>query len=286
MQFGGHHLRHRGIDRVEFAGHEQLDALVGEDPRHHAARLEIGQDELGVLEIGDALPERAALGCVIDRPVDDRFDDRGRSDRLGEPFLRELGHHQLEALALRGEHRGGGNAQVVEKQLRRILRLHPQLIEVFAALEAGQAGIDEEQRDALGTRAAVGFGGKHQHVAHLAVRDEHLLAIDQEMRIAVPLGFGADRLEVAPGVGFGHPERADRLALDHSGQPLALLFFGSGGQDIGGDEIGVDQEAGAAGTHPPQFLVNDHVEQIVEPKPAVFLGHCAAQHPGLARLEP
>src|SRR3546814_918057 len=51
MKLGGDHLRHRGIDRIEFALHEQNDTLVGKDTRHHRPCLQIGEDELGVLEI-------------------------------------------------------------------------------------------------------------------------------------------------------------------------------------------------------------------------------------------
>src|SRR3546814_4132057 len=85
---------------------------------------------------------------------------------------------------------------------------------------------------------------------------------------------------------FGNAERADRLALDHLRQPVALLLFGPEGQDISRDEIGVDQKAGTACPDAPQFLIDNRVEQIVEAKPAIFFGHRTAQHAGFAGLQP
>jgi hypothetical protein len=87
-------------------------------------------------------------------------------------------------------------------------------------------------------------------------------------------------------VRLGHAERADRLAPDHFRQPVTLLLIGAERHDVGGDKIGVDQEARAAGTHAPHFLEHHDVEQVVEAKSAVFLGHGAAQQARLAGLEP
>jgi len=71
MQLRGHELGHRGVDRIEFAPLEEIDALVGEYPRHGRARLQVREDELRVLEIGDGLAERLAFGGVVHRPFDD-----------------------------------------------------------------------------------------------------------------------------------------------------------------------------------------------------------------------
>ena len=96
----------------------------------------------------------------------------------------------------------------------------------------------------------------------------------------------AHRLQVAAGMRLGHAERADRLAAHHLRQPMPLLLLGAERQDVGGDEIGVDQKAGPAGADAPKLLEHDDVEQIVEAEAAVFLRHGAAQQALFARLQP
>src|SRR3546814_8114788 len=102
---------------------------------------------------------------------------------------------------------------------------------------------------------AVGLGREHDHVAKLAVRDEDLLPVDDEL-VAVAHRLRAHRLQIAAGMGFGHAERADRLTFDHLGQPMTLLLFGPEGEDIDRDEVGMDQEAETARPDPPQFLIS------------------------------
>ena len=65
--------------------------------------------------------------------------------------------HQLdEALALLGaEQVFGRQRHVVEEQLRRVRRIHAELLELAAAAEAWRVvGLDHHQRDALGARAS------------------------------------------------------------------------------------------------------------------------------------
>ena len=85
---------------------------------------------------------------------------------------------------------------------------------------------------------------------------------------------------------FGHPERADGFAGHHLRQPFALLLLGSERQQIGRNQIGMDEKARAAGAGAPQFLEHDDVEQIVEPEAAIRFRHGAAQQPRRTGLEP
>src|SRR5207253_2459904 len=52
------------------------------------------------------------------------------------------------------------------------------------------------------------------------------------------------------------------------------------------NEISMDQKPGAARARTPQFLEDDHVEEVVETHAAVFLGHGAAQQALGASLQP
>ena len=72
-----------------------------------------------------------------------------------EALARQLGHQLVEALALlRAEQIVGRHPDVVEEQLRRVLRIEADLVELPAAAEAlDLVGLDDEQRDALGALA-------------------------------------------------------------------------------------------------------------------------------------
>jgi hypothetical protein len=132
---------------------------------------------------------------------------------------------------------------------------------------------------------AVGLGRQYDEVAKLAVGNEDLLAVDDEI-VAVAGSAGPDRLEVAAGMRLGHTERSDRFTRHHLGQPSSLLFFGAEGEKIGRDQVGMDQKAGPAGAGPPQLLEDDDVKEVIEPHPAIFPGHRAAEQAGRARLQP
>ncbi len=231
------------------------------------------------------MAECLALHGVVDRPVDHRLGHRGGADGLGQALLRQLGHHQGETLALAAEHGAGRDPQVLEEQFGRVLGLHAELVEILAPHETGQAGIHQEQGDALGAMRGVGLGRQHHHVAQLAVGDEHLLAVD-DVVAAVAGGAGADVLQVGAGVRLGHAERADGLAGDHFRQPVLLLLFGAERLDVGGDEVAMDQEAGTGEAAARQFLEHHHVEQVVQAEAAVLFRDGATEHAGFAGLEP
>src|ERR1700722_6212356 len=163
--------------------------------------------------------------------------------------------------------------------------MHAKLLEVSPAPETFSIAFDKEQRDALGARLAVGFCSQHQDVAELAVRDEHLLAVD-DVTVAVAGRARPDRLEIAPRMRLGHAERTDGLAAHHLGQPQFLLRFSAKRKNICRDKIGMDEESWAARSNPPKFLENDHIEQIVQAKAAIFLRNRAAQQTLRPGLEP
>ena len=86
----------------------------------------------------------------------------GHGDGAGadlQPLLRQLLHQLDEALAfLVAEQVGGRHAHVVEEQLRRVVGLQPDLVEVAAALETFDlVGLDDDQRGALGALGRIGL---------------------------------------------------------------------------------------------------------------------------------
>ena len=103
--------------------------------------------------------------------------------------------------------------------------------------------------------------------------------------VAVAPRGGADALEVGAGAGLGHGDGGGGLARDHPGEPVGLLLLGAVGDEIVGDDVGVEGDPGGrAGIG--ELLVDDGVEAEVEARAAIFLRHGRAEQAGLARLGP
>src|SRR6266705_6258622 len=118
-----------------------------------------------------------------------------------------------------------------------------ELFEVAAVPEAGAVGLDEDEAHATRSAVRVGPDDDDDEVAHLAVRDERLLAGD-DIFISVANGFGADALQVAAGAGLGHGDSTDCFAGDHARQPLLLLLIAAIMQQIAAADIAVDRKVG------------------------------------------
>src|ERR1700720_7177 len=126
-----------------------------------------------------------------------------------------------------------------------------ELFEVAAVPEAGAVGLDEEEAHAARSAVRVGPDDHDDEVAHLAVRDEGLLAGD-DVFTPVANGFGADALQVAAGAGLGHGDRTDGFAGDHTRQPLLLLLLAAIMQQIAAADIAMDGKVGC-GTGKPRI---------------------------------
>ena len=79
--------------------------------------------------------------------------------RHDQALLRQLLHELHKALAFVSPQQvGGRNKHIVKEQLRGVLRVHAQLVEIAAAAEALHLiGFDHEQRHALCTLVLVGL---------------------------------------------------------------------------------------------------------------------------------
>ena len=104
--------------------------------------------------------------------------------------------------------------------------------------------------------------------------------------VAVANRAGAQFLEIATRARLGHRNRADRLARDNPGEPLALEFVRTPGPDIRRDHFGMDHKSGPAHPGLGQLLDNHDIVEPVRPVAAKFLGHIGTQQPGRARLAP
>ena len=211
--------------------HEQADAVVHEYAADGGLGLDLGELELGVLEVRQLLAKHLALGCIVHGLGQHRLHHRGRANRLRKPLLRQVFHHELEATAFGAEQVASRDVYVFKEQLGRILGFHAQLFQVAPALEAGARCFDDKQRYAGRPACGFGLGGKHDHIAQLAVRDEHFLATDH-VAVGAAHGTGVDVAQIAAGMRLGHAEGADGLASHHFRQPGLLLLFAAKGVDV------------------------------------------------------
>ena len=131
----------------------------------------------------------------------------------------------------------------------------------------------------------VGLGGDEDEVGVLAVGDEDLRA-GEAVDVAVAGGAGADRLHVGAGGGLGHRQRADELAGHHLRQPAGLLLRGAVGEDVVGDDRGVDAEAPAREVGAGVLHEDHRVVAEVAAGAAVLLGDRGAEEADLAGLVP
>ena len=103
--------------------------------------------------------------------------------------------------------------------------------------------------------------------------------------IAVLAGGGLDALQVAAGAGLGHGDGGDHLAADHLGQIFGLLLRRTIGDEIIGDDIGLQRDTGRR-TGIGQFFIDDGIVPEIQTQPAILLRYTGAQHPGIAAGAP
>jgi len=106
------------------------------------------------LKIEHCLTEDFPLPDVVNSCLKSCFRRRYPSDCDLKAFPGEFLHEKDEALALGSETGVAGKLDILEEQLRRVLRVHAELFEIAALGEAGKAAIDKKKSDPF--RAEVG----------------------------------------------------------------------------------------------------------------------------------
>src|SRR4030095_14663704 len=105
------------------------------------------------------------------------------------------------------------------------------------------------------------------------------LGAGERPAVALGAGDGLHALEVGAGAGLRHRDGGDRLARYHAGQIAPLLLFRTVGDQIVGDDIALEREAGGR-AEIGQFLTDDGVESEVAPRPAIGFRHAWTKQPG------
>ena len=211
-------------------------------------RGELGEPELGVLERGERLAEGGALLAVLERPVE-RGPGGGHARRRDrQAFARQVGHEVVEPVSFLAKEVLDRDPHVVEEQLRRVLCMEPELVEVAAPLESLGTTFDDEQRHASVALRRVGLDRGDEEVADLPVADERLRPVDDVVVTVTDRGR-AHACEVGTDAGLRHRDRGDELTRADAGEPASFLLLGGDVQEVGHADVVVERETQTRGAH-------------------------------------
>ena len=230
-----------------------------------------GQRETGILKIEHRLAESLAVLGEFHRFIERPLRAGLRRNRDAEPFLRQLAHQIDEALVFLAQAIGHRHAHIVEEQFRCVGAVLADLVEVAAARKPFGAGFDQNQRGALGALVGVGFGDNDDQVGVLAVGDIGFGTRD-DIVIAILFRGRADTLEIGAGARLGHRDGGDQFARNHLGQIFLLLFLAAIGNDVIGNDIGLQRDTGRR-SGIGEFFIDHGIIAEIQPQPAIFLGH-------------
>ena len=246
--------------------------------------MHVGQLELSVLELAQALAELDTLLRVLDSLVDSALAQaqglRGDADPAAVQGL----HGDLEALALFAQQILLGNDAVLKDQVAGGGAADAHLLLVLAGGEAGEVLLHDEGRDAVVALGLVSHGEHHEGIGHVAVGDEALGTVE-DVVVALQHRQGLLAGGVCAGVGLGQAEGTDLLAGEQVGQILPLLLLGAVLKDGGAAQGSVGRNDNSSGAADLGQLLHAHgVGQNVAAGAAVLLGEVNTHHPQLGHL--
>ena len=251
--------------------------------------VHVGQLELGVLELAQALLELHALLGVLHGLVDGAL-AQAQSLRGDADTASVQGHHgDLEALALLTQQVLLGNDAVLKDQVAGGGAADAHLLLVLAHGEALVSALHDERGQLLGLAAPLlndaGDGDDDEHVGIARVGDEDLGAVEHPVPVLILHGGGLLALSIGARPRLGESEGPDPLARAQLGQVLLLLLLGAVLKDGVAAQAGVGgQDDGRGAAHLGHLLHRHHVGQVIGPRPAVLLGQINAHHAQLGHL--
>ena len=143
----------------------------------------------------------------------------------------------------------------------------------------------DDQRRHAGLRRVGRRIGLHEHgheAGARAVRDPHLLAVDDEL-VALAAGRRADRPHVRAGLGLGHHEAADQLARGELREVALLLLLRAVPGEHAADDVDAVDDAGDRHPAARELRDRERIRRQVEPEAAVLLGDAHAEEAHLAQ---
>ncbi len=178
---------------------------------------------------------------MVDGPGEGGPGTGHRGHREAEPFPGQVGGQPDEPGALLAEPVGHRHPDVGEHELGGVLGVQTHLPQLAAALEAGHAALEHQQRQPP-VRVVAGADRGDDQVGVDAVGDERLGAVD-DVVVTLAHGPGGDAGQVGAGAGLGHRDGGDGLAGHHAGEPAALLVVVGELGEVRRDHVGLQGRA-------------------------------------------
>ena len=191
----------------------------------------------------------------------------------------------MESRAFFTETVGERDTGVSEEQFGSVLGVHPDLVEVAAALEPRRVALDDQQGHAPMTLRRVRLHGGDHQVGVDPVGDERLRAVD-EVVVAVTDGGGRHRRQIGTDARLRHRHGGDQLAGADAREPSLLLFVVGMVDEVRQAYVVVqgDAETGGVDVGALQLLGDHDVEpEVGDPATSVPLGNIHAEEPTGAR---
>src|SRR2546422_683861 len=279
-------LGHGGREGIELAGDEAFDAVVEEYAGDMRLGLALRQLEARILKVDQRVAERPALLHVLGGDGDGSLRGCDGSHANRQALIAHLLHDLEAAPAFSGtEEVRGRDPHIVKKQLAGVLPVHADFFERAADAVAGKIScFNHDERNGLWSRRfRISFHREADEAGVPTVRNEHLGATD-DVVVAVAARGRSYALEVRPGGGLAHRDRANQLTPRHSGEPIAFLRFAAVREDVVRNIV---MNEGMEGhTRARELLHDDGFVDEGASSATVFRWNIAEQHPHGAGFRP
>ena len=258
---------------VEEAGRAEGHRLDGVGPDSHLAELVPDRPERR-----DRPPELTPIRAVPCRLAD--CAPRTAHRRRGELEAAVVQHAEGDDVAPPdlAEHVLGRHAGVPEEHRRGRRAEQAHLVLLGAARHALERPLDDERGELL----AVDLREDDVDIGETAVRDPHLLAVQQEAAVRLACRARLRAEGVRPRARFAQAVRADGFAAHEPRQVAPLLGLGPEGADRHDDEPGLRSEGRAERPGVAQASGDQGRAHLVEPDAAVGFRHVRAEQTELA----
>ena len=269
-------VRSRFDPCVDVAGGPVHHALHGVRPRRHLSEL-----VLDCAERRDGLTELLTLGRIFRRLADrDVGASAAHAAKLEAAEIQNV-ERDLVPLPDLAEQILRRHAHVLKNQRRRRGSVQTELVLFFSAADSRERALDDE-RGEMFSGIVDDLREDDEEIREAAVGNPHLLAVQHEAAVGLPLRSGFRAEGVGSRTRFAERVRADELAGQEPRQVFLFLRLRAEEDERQNCEVGLSAERGAERRRSGEPLADENRGHFIELDAAVRLRDVDAQEPELA----